>query len=140
MATRKGGAGRGNVAPIDLDQVEKLAGLYCTDEDMAAFFGITREAFVRRKSKEPAILEAIERGKGKGRVSLRRAQFSKALAGHPTMLVWMGKQILGQKDTVDHQHSGEMTVTDGAQEKLLNKLATLAAARQAQQDDSGVIQ
>ena len=34
-------------------------------------------------------------------MSLRRAQYQKALDGNPTMLIWLGKQILGQRERVD---------------------------------------
>lgn len=36
-------------------------------------------------------------GLGNGRVSLRRAQLKRALAGNPTMLIWLGKQMLGHR-------------------------------------------
>jgi hypothetical protein len=29
---------------------------------------------------------------------LRKAQYNKALEGNPVMLIWLGKNILGQKD------------------------------------------
>lgn len=134
---QKGGPGRGKKTAITLEEVEKLASFQCTDEEMASWFGIARETFVRKKT--PEIIEAIKRGQAKGRVSLRRAQFAKALSGHPTMLVWMGKQILGQRDTLDHTHTGEMSVTDGARDKLISKLASLAAAKRTD-EDTGVVQ
>ena len=33
-----------------------------------------------------------------GRTSIRRAQYKAALDGNPTMLIWLGKQLLGQKE------------------------------------------
>ena len=35
---------------------------------------------------------------GEGKASLRRAQWKAAQDGNPTMLVWLGKQMLGQRD------------------------------------------
>jgi hypothetical protein len=49
--------------------------------------------------RDPAIAEAIERGRGNGRGSVRRAQFEKAMGGSDTMLIWLGKVLCGQKDT-----------------------------------------
>lgn len=69
---------------------------------MAGWFGITREAFNRGPKKRPEVMEAIERGQGKGRASLRRAQFLAALKGDRTMLIWLGKQLLGQTDKVEN--------------------------------------
>ena len=34
-------------------------------------------------------------------MSLRRKQFETALAGNVTMMVWLGKQYLGQKDKTE---------------------------------------
>ena len=117
-------------ARIDLDELEKLASIHCTDEEIAAFFGIRRETFSRRK--KGAVLETVERGRAKGRASLRRLQWAAAQKGNTGMLIWLGKQLLGQRDETKVEHSGEMTVNDNsAKQRLLNKLAALAAARTA---------
>lgn len=42
------------------------------------------------------IVYGLKRGSGK--ISLRRAQFAQALKGNTTMLIWLGKQYLGQGD------------------------------------------
>jgi hypothetical protein len=42
----------------------------------------------------------MERGKARGRVSVRRMQMKLLEAGNATMGVWLGKNILGQVDTV----------------------------------------
>lgn len=42
----------------------------------------------------------IERGRAEARDSLRAAQFAAALAGSPALLIWLGKVLLGQRDTV----------------------------------------
>lgn len=52
---------------IDLEQVEKLAGIQCTDEEIAAFLHVSLSTIERRK-RQPAFAEALERGKSKGRV------------------------------------------------------------------------
>ena len=41
---------------------------------------------------------AIERGRHKGRLSVRREQFKLLQAGNATMGIWLGKQLLGQRD------------------------------------------
>ena len=114
--------------PINLEELEKLAAMHATDDEMAAWFGVSRETFNRRK---PKLLDTIERGKARGRVSLRRAQYNAALAGDRTILIWLGKQLLGQKDETKTEHSGEIAVTDadGARERLYSRIAGLAAAR-----------
>ena len=49
-------------------------------------------------ARNPEIEAAIERGADRGKATLRRMQWKGAQAGNPTMLIWLGKQLLGQKD------------------------------------------
>jgi hypothetical protein len=85
---------------IDLDEFRRLAVLQCTEEEVAAFFDVSVRTIRDRISKRREYREAWETGKAKGRVSLRRAQFNAALKGDRTMLIWLGKQMLAQKDSV----------------------------------------
>ena len=48
---------------------------------------------------DPAVAEAIERGRGTGRASLRRLQWDKAQTGDTSMLIWLGKVMCGQRET-----------------------------------------
>jgi hypothetical protein len=47
----------------------------------------------------------LESGKGDCQLSLRRAQLETALGGNATMQIWLGKQLLGQKDSRTRQRS-----------------------------------
>ena len=99
-------ARRGTAASIDLGELEKLAALQCTDEEIAGWFGTSTRTIERRR-KSPVFAQVIERGKAKGRISLRRAQLKMLQDGSATMGVWLGKQYLGQTD--------EMSVNTNAQ-------------------------
>jgi hypothetical protein len=90
------GAGRKRVA-IDLEQLEKLSALHCTDQDIAAVLGVSTRTIESRR-KEPQFAKAIERGKAKGRISVRRQQMRLVEAGNDSMAIWLGKQLLGQRD------------------------------------------
>lgn len=83
-----------------LKDIEQLGQLQCTYDEVAAFFSVDVRT-VKRWMQKPPIREAFTKGQSKGRMSLRRAQFQAALAGDRTMLVWLGKQLLGQKDVVE---------------------------------------
>lgn len=98
------GAGRKPVQ-IDLEQLERLCALQCTDEEIAAFFGIATRTIQNRR-KQPKFAEAMERGRGKGRISVRRHQMKLLEAGNATMAVWLGKQLLGQRDVISAEHVG----------------------------------
>src|SRR6266849_4036109 len=87
-------------AAIDLAEVEKLGALHATDREIADWFDVTRSTITRRKSEGKKFREAIERGRSRGRVSLRRLQFEAAQELCPAMLIWLGKQWLHQQQTV----------------------------------------
>lgn len=93
---------------IDLKKVELLAQLYATDTEIAISLGVSRNS-VKRVKKKKAYQEAIERGKVRAALGVRKAQFDAVLAGDRTMLVWMGKQILGQSENSFGLHSDPFT-------------------------------
>ena len=90
---------------IDLGELEKLCALQCTDEEIAAWFGVSAKTIANRR-KQPKFAEVMERGRAKGRVSVRRAQMKLLEAGNATMGVWIGKQVLGQRDVITTEHTG----------------------------------
>jgi len=100
-AVRENGkkGGRPEVS-IDWGEFEKLCQMHCTLEELAGWFGChanTIEVAVKREH-GIGFREYLGQKAGVGKVSLRRAQWQKALAGDKTMLIWMGKQHLGQLD------------------------------------------
>lgn len=90
------GAGRKAVT-IDLIELEKLSSLCCTDEEIAAFFNVSTRTIEKRR-KEPTFADAMTRGRAKGCISVRRAQMKLLENGNGTMGVWLGKNLLGQRD------------------------------------------
>jgi len=90
----------GKRIPIQIseEEVEKLASLHCTQEEIAAWFDMKLDAFETRLRRDKSLREAYDRGIGKGKVSLRRHQWKMVEEGNPTMAIWLGKQLLGQRD------------------------------------------
>jgi len=84
-------------ANVDADQVEKLAQLQCTLEEIAEFVGCSHSTISRRFAQE------IAKGRASGRISLRRAQWKLALGGNVVACIWLGKQHLGQSDKVEQK-------------------------------------
>lgn len=78
---------------IDADQVEKLAGIGCKTEEIANFFGCSTDTIQRRFAAE------LIKGRASVRLSLRRWQLEAAKRGNATLLIWLGKQMLGQIDS-----------------------------------------
>lgn len=90
---------------IDLVELEKLCNLQCTNEEIAAWFNCSVRT-IESYSKKPEYLEVMARGRAKGRISVRRAQMKLLEAGNATMGVWLGKQLLGQRDVTPIELTG----------------------------------
>ena len=101
---KRPGSGRKPI-PIDELELEKLCVLQCTNAEIAAWFGCS-ERTIEKRSKEPEVAEVMARGRGKGRISIRRAQMKLLESGNATMGVWLGKVHLGQRDVTPVELSG----------------------------------
>lgn len=78
---------------IDLKMVAKLAAIQCTYDEIAAVLDVNPNTLKGR----PDVVEVCRAGMEKGKASLRRMQFNQAKTS-PAMLIWLGKQYLGQRD------------------------------------------
>ena len=90
---------------IDLVELEKLSSVQCTDEELAAILQVSVRTIERRK-KDPAFLETIERGRARGRVSVRRMLFAQGAKGNVAAAIFLAKNLLGYKDYFSNEHSG----------------------------------
>jgi hypothetical protein len=79
---------------VDADVMQRLAAICCTMTEIAAVTGVSVATLERRYA------EPIKRGREIGKATLRREQYRLAMNGNPTMLIWLGKQLLGQTDKV----------------------------------------
>ena len=84
---------------LDVSVLEGMGRVLATNAEVALVLGFTEDGLRKRLLAEPVLRNALERGKAVAKVSLRRKQFELANDGHPTMLIWLGKQVLGQHDT-----------------------------------------
>jgi len=78
---------------IDPIEVEKLAAMGCTTKEIASFFDCSVDTIDRR------FAESLLKGKEKGKIKLRRLQWQAAEKGNVAMLIFLGKQYLGQRDS-----------------------------------------
>lgn len=78
---------------IDPEEVEKLAGIGCKDSEIAEWFGIKHDTLKYNFANQ------LAKGREGLKQSLRRAQLTLALSGNAVMLIWLGKNILGQSDS-----------------------------------------
>src|SRR6266852_7191196 len=90
---------------IDVTELEKLYGMQCTDEEVAAFFNVSTRTIERRRQARQ-FHEVMERAKAKGRISVRRALFRLAAAGNIAAAIFLAKNLLGYKDYINNELTG----------------------------------
>ena len=85
---------------IDFKIVKNLCEIQCTGEEIAGVLNINYDTLNARIKEEYGIgfSEYYKKESSPGKTSLRRMQWKAADRGNITMLVWLGKQYLGQKD------------------------------------------
>ena len=80
--------------------VENLARIGCTEEEIATILEASVDTLMNKNNKE-LFREAIKKGQAECKQGLRRLQFKAAEKGNVTMLIWLGKQLLGQSEKID---------------------------------------
>jgi hypothetical protein len=90
---------------IDLQDWERLHAMQSTMEEIAGFLGVSTRT-IETRLKQPKYAEAAKRGRAKAKISLRRRQMHVAEEGNIRMLIWLGKQMLGQKEVVANEITG----------------------------------
>lgn len=87
---------------IDQKNFESLCGLQCTKEEICGFFDVTDKTLENwcKRTYKAGFSEIFRQKRGKGKISLRRSQFRLA-ENNANMAIWLGKQYLGQKDSID---------------------------------------
>lgn len=85
---------------IDQLQFEKLCSILCTLHDIAGFFDCSPDHILRwcKRTYDETFSDIFKKKSSGGRISLRRKQFEMAMAGDRVLLIWLGKQHLGQRD------------------------------------------
>lgn len=120
---------------IDYDKLEKLCGIFCTGEECASILGCSYETLNLRLQEDyqnavednpeetlnkryNGFQECFKKMSSTGQASLRREQYMMAVGERDQegkqltrpdkgMLIWLGKNHLGQSDRFDHTSKGE---------------------------------
>lgn len=115
MTAKKRNPGGRPRAEMDIAELEKLCGLQCTQDEIAAWFGVTKRTVEKRVASdarythqvgELTFREIMDRGYAQGRISLRRRQYQIAEGGNAAMAIFLGKNLLGQRDQHSYEHTG----------------------------------
>lgn len=88
---------------IDYDTVKNLAKICCTQEEIASVLGCSVKTLQRRRQ----FNKAYQDGLNDARASLRRLQWRSAANGNITMQIFLGKNLLGQRDKFPEDERAE---------------------------------
>jgi hypothetical protein len=86
---------------LDENIIAKLSQIGCTQEEIGAVVGISARTLQRRYA------ELVAENKNKGKASLRKKLWEKALKGDPKLLIWLSKNELGMVDKIHTTQSVE---------------------------------
>lgn len=92
---------------IDWNVVETLLEAGSLGTEVAAYIGIHPDTLYRQcqETHGMTFTDYTVKYRAKGDLRLKAKQFDVAMRGDKTMLVWLGKQRLGQREKFDHDHT-----------------------------------
>lgn len=103
---------------LDTEKIQELASLGCAKYEIAIRLGVAENTFAARMRDTPEVIAAYEKGIADLKISIRRAQVKAALGGNISMLIFLGKNILGQSDNPEVI---ELEKRIGEMERRLNR-------------------
>lgn len=111
------------LANIDPKAVYEMAADGCKTKEIADSFGVSEDTITNRFSVE------LAKGRADIRISLRRWQLKAARNGNVVMQIWLGKQMLGQKDKSDEEIAAENASTSDEVAKILQDCIAIERER-----------
>lgn len=117
--------------PIDWEKVDKLLEAGCLGTEIAANFAMHYQTFYDRVVQQYGVsfTEYSQEKRAKGESLLRQVQYDKATGhskkGDNTMLIWLGKQRLNQKESI-----AEFTVSEEALKPLTAVMGQMSALQE----------
>jgi len=98
--------------PIDWNIVDRWLEADCTGTQVAGMLGIHADTLYNRVQKDKGVTFTVysNEKKAKGDAQLKVKQYSEAMGGDRGMLIWLGKNRLGQKDNHDVNLTGAVSI------------------------------
>ena len=87
--------------PIDEKVLANLSQINCTQEEIASILGISARTLQRRYA------DLIEVNKNKGKASLRKRMYEKAMKGNDKLMIWLSKQYLNMTARIHNTNTTE---------------------------------
>ena len=128
-----GGRPRWELLDEEFEKIIAMMRIQCTQDEICEVYGVDEKTLNRRLAErgEGSFSACYKKHSGQGKMSLRRMQWRAAEEGNSTMLVWLGKQVLGQRDKIDHDN----TSTDGSLTPPSRIIIEAAGIRDRHNDD-----
>lgn len=114
---------------LDTEQFEKLCALQCTEEEICGWFSITDKTLDAwcKRTYGRSYSEVYAEKRGLGKISLRRMQWHLA-EKNASMAIFLGKNYLGQKDSVEYEDRESIARLDA----ILNGMKNNAVKSEAE--------
>jgi hypothetical protein len=118
--------------PIDWDKVDYLLKAGCLGTELAAKFAMHPDTFYRRVEEKYSMgfTDYMQQMRADGDACIRAKQYEKALKddGDNTMLIWLGKNRLGQRN------EDKLSIVTSEQQTTLDKTMDMVDFLQQKQD------
>jgi len=121
--------------PINWDKVDEMLKVGCPGTEIASYFDMHCNNFYSRvvKDKGMPFTEYASRLHDVGNVFIRQAQYDKAVKGRDnTMLIWLGKQRLNQKENITPEVDADTT---HQYLEVIKQLSCLQSAKKIEQSN-----
>lgn len=88
---------------IDQTTFESLCEMQCTKDEICSILKCDEKTLTKWciENYKLSFSDTFKKVSAVGKMSLRRAQYKAAIEGNTTMMVWLGKQWLGQREPKD---------------------------------------
>lgn len=107
---------------IDQKQFESLCAMMCTEEEIAGFFDCSIDTVNNwcKRTYGETFSDIFKKKSATGKISLRRAQL-KLAEKSAVMAIFLGKNYLGQSDTVEYEDKEALTRLDAILHGIVTK-------------------
>ena len=98
---------------IDIKMFEGLCKLQCTKDEICGLLEIDEKTLTAwcQRTYGMGFSDIYSKKSATGKMSIRRYQMQLAEQLNPTMLIWLGKQYLGQRDKQEIDATANMNIT-----------------------------
>lgn len=121
------------LTPEGAEYVTEQASYGCSQEEIASALGVSIDTLMNGQNGS-TFREAYQKGIDNCRRFLRRTQYNAAKDGNTAMMIWLGKNILGQSDKVSVESKSDVTV-DVTSRKSVKEAARAILEREGMLDD-----